>query len=125
MIFSNELTGEQWAQLADLCQNISTNFHLNSDRWIFFDDLLKEIPIEAYPQEDFLRKHTQFVVPEDNWTYYVNILEFQLRGSLSPIDFERDRIRHIILNNRKNRILENLRNEVMAEGQERNWFEIY
>jgi hypothetical protein len=52
-------------------------------------------------------------------------LEYRLRGDYSPIEFEREKIRTIILNNRKVGLIESLRNEVMVEGQERNWFEIF
>ena len=125
LIFLNELTGEQWLQLSELCQKNSTNFYLDSDSWIFFNDLLREVPADADNQEDFLRRHRRFEVPDEDDIYFVNILEFRLRGDLSPIEFEREKIRSIILNNRKVKLIESLRNEVMVEGQERNWFEIY
>ncbi|MCL2027842.1 MAG: hypothetical protein FWG79_05065 [Bacteroidales bacterium] len=125
LIFSQNLTGEDWLKLSELSQKNSTNFYLDSDHWIYFNDLLKEIPIDAYPQEDFLRRHSKFEVPDDDYIYYVNIVEFSLRGDYSPIEFEHEKIRNIILNNRKVQLIENLRNEVMVEGQERNWFEIY
>jgi len=125
LIFSNELTGQEWAQLSELLQKNSTNFFLNSESWISFNDLLKEIPVEADNQEDFLRRNRQFQVPDDAHIYYVNILEYRLKEDYSPIEFEREKIRNIILNNRKVNLIENLRKEVMVEGQERNWFEIF
>jgi len=125
LIFSDELTSEEWQRLMDLCQRISPNFFLNSNQWIYFDDLLKEVPVDAYNQEDFLRRNRQFQVPDGSFIYYVNILEYRLKESYSPIEFEREKIRNIILNSRKVRLIENLRNEVMAEGQEKGWFEIF
>ncbi|MCL2413254.1 MAG: hypothetical protein FWC98_03850 [Bacteroidales bacterium] len=125
LIFSDELTGEQWMQLVELCQRNSSNFFLGDDNWIHFNDLLREIPIDADNQENFLRRHRHFLVPEDEHTFYVNILEFRLVGDLSPIEFEHERIRRVVLNNRRVGLIESLRNEVMAEGQERNWFEIF
>ncbi|MCL2416758.1 MAG: hypothetical protein FWD02_02355 [Bacteroidales bacterium] len=125
LISSNELTGEQWVQLVDLCQRNSTNFFLDEDSWIHFNDLLREIPIDADNQENFLRAHRQFQVSEEEYIYHVNILEFRLVGNYSPIEFERERIRSVILNNRRVGLIESLRNEVMTEGQERNWFEIF
>jgi hypothetical protein len=132
LIFSNELKGEEWRELADFCQEISPNFHLNSDAWIYFGDLLKEIPVEVYNpseriynEEDFLKRNRSFQVPDDDYVYYVNILEYRVKGNYSPIEFEYEKIRNIILNTRKIRLIESLRNEVMVEGQEKNWFEIY
>jgi len=125
LISSDELTGEQWAQLVELCQRNSTNFFLNDDSWIHFNDLLREIPIEAHNQEDFLRRNRHSQVSEEEHTFFVNILEFRLAGDLSPIEFEHERIRRVILNNRRVGLIESLRNDVMVEGQERNWFEIF
>jgi hypothetical protein len=125
LIFANGLTGEEWLQLSELTQKNSTNFFLNSEDWIHFSDLLKEIPIDVDNQENFLRGHRQFQVPDEDYIYFVNILEYRLKGDYSPIEFEREKIRTIILNNRKVGLIESLRNEVMIEGQERNWFEIF
>ena len=132
LIFSDDLKGEEWTQLAELCQEVSSNFFLNGDRWIFFSDLLKEIPVEIYDpasriftQEDFLRRHRKFEVPDADHIYVVNVLEYRTEGNPSPIEFENEKIRNIILNTRKVKLIEALRSEVMAEGQEKNWFEIF
>ena len=125
LIFSNELTGPEWVQLVELCQRNSTNFFLDDDSWIRFNDLLREVPIDPGNQANFLRRYQQFQVPQEDYIYYVNILEFRLAGSYSPIEFERDRIRTVILNNRRVELIESLRNDVMVEGYERNWFEIF
>jgi len=125
LIFSNELTGPEWMQLVELCQRNSTNFFLDDDSWIRFNDLLREVPIDPGNQANFLRRYQQFQVPHEDYIYYVNILEFRLAGSYSPIEFERDRIRTVILNNRRVELIESLRNDVMVEGYERNWFEIF
>jgi hypothetical protein len=125
LIFSNDLSGQELLQLSELVSKNSTNFYLDGYSWIFFNDLLKEIPVDAYNQEDFLRRNRQFQVPDEDYIYYVNILEYRLKEDSSPIEFEREKIRNAILNNRKVKLIESLRNEVMVEGQERNWFEIY
>jgi len=125
LIFSNELTGPEWIQLVELCQRNSTNFFLDDDSWIHFNDLLREVPIDPGNQETFLRRYQQFQVPQEDYIYYVNILEFRLAGSFSPIEFERERIRTVILNNRRVELIESLRNDVMVEGYERDWFEIF
>jgi len=125
LIFSNDLTGPEWMQLVELCQRNSTNFFLDDDSWIRFNDLLREVPIDPGNQANFLRRYQQFQVPQEDYIYYVNILEFRLAGSYSPIEFERDRIRTVILNNRRVELIESLRNDVMVEGYERNWFEIF
>ena len=49
-------------QMIKISQNDNVNFYYNPDEWIFFDDLLKEIPIlENYSKVEFIqRKKKQF-----------------------------------------------------------------
>ena len=43
--------------LEDYCYQFAENFYLDDSSWFLFDDLLKEIPIEAYDKEQFLQNN--------------------------------------------------------------------
>jgi hypothetical protein len=111
--------------LEDYCHQFADNFFLNDNIWLLFDDLLKEIPIETYDQEKYL-KNNRFVEFEDqDFLYLVNIKGFRIRDSISPLSFERDNIRNIIINKRKLTIIEQMRKQVYDEALRKNDFEIY
>lgn len=77
------------------------NFHRDEDTWLDFNDILKEIPITTYNQESYLNNHKVIRVSDDNFTYFVQIMDFRIKNSISPLQRERDRIRRIIVNKEK------------------------
>ncbi|MCM1041775.1 MAG: hypothetical protein NC396_05025 [Bacteroides sp.] len=107
--------------LAELCRNSADNYYLDDERWIFFNDLLREVPIQTYNQESFLRNNRNIEVNTGDYWYYVTIVDFKVRDMISPISFEKDRIRAIILNQRKREVQrvmeEDLLEKALRSGQ--------
>src|ERR1043165_2158528 len=52
-------------QLASYCHQFAANFFLDDSSWLLFDDLSKEIPIQAYNKELFLQNN-RFVEVDDS-----------------------------------------------------------
>jgi hypothetical protein len=57
--------------------------------------------VKTYDQEHFLRNNRYIEIPDSAVTFFVNIKGFKIKESLSPLSFERDNIRNLILNKRK------------------------
>lgn len=112
-------------QLDSYCRQFAENFYLDDEAWLLFDDLLKEIPIETYNKELFL-KNNRFVEVQDSTSYYfVNIKGFKIKNSLSPLAFERENIRNIILNKRKLELIGKMKNDVYQDALSNKNIEIY
>lgn len=111
--------------LTQYCQKNAINFYLDDEAWLQFDDLLKEIPIKTYDQESYLKNH-HFIEFEDSaFIYLVNIAGFKMRESVSPLGFEKDKIRSIILNQRKMKLVGEMEKNVFEEALKEKDFEIY
>lgn len=102
--------------LADLCRRSADNYFLDDERWIFFNDLLREVPIQTYNQESFLRNNRNIEVNTGDYWYYVTIVDFKVRDMISPISFEKDRIRAIILNQRKREVQRAMEEDLLEEA---------
>lgn len=87
--------------LEEYCYQFATNYYFNDEEWVLFDDLIKKVPIKAYDQEQFLRNNRFIEIPDSAATFFVHIKGFKIKESLSPLSFERDNIRNLILNKRK------------------------
>lgn len=112
-------------QLTIYCHQFSENFYLNDESWLFFDDLLKEVPIETYNKELFL-KNTRFIEVEDSASiYFLNIKGFRIRESLSPLGFEIENIKNIILNKRKLELISKMKENIYKQALNTNKAEIY
>jgi hypothetical protein len=103
----------------------SGNFFRDEDVWLSFDDVLKEIPINTYNQESYLNNNKLIKLSDNNYTYFVKILDFKIRNSSSPLEFERERIKNIILNKRKVSMLNNYEEELKKEAEINNKIKIF
>ncbi len=112
-------------QLASYCHQFAANFYLDDNSWLLFDDLLKEIPIQTYNKELFLQNNRFVEVSDSLNSYFVNIKGFKTRNSLSPIEFEKENIKNIILNKRKLQLISKMKEDVYNEGANNKKIEIY
>lgn len=103
-------------ELEKFCRQFAQNYFLDDNSWLLFDDLLKEIPIETYNKELFLQNN-RFVEVADSASYYfVNIKGFKIKNSASPLAFERDNIRSMILNKRKQELIDRMSKDLYNEA---------
>ena len=112
-------------QLASYCHQFAENFYLDDNSWLLFDDLLKEIPIQTYNKELFLQNNTYVEVSDSLSDYFVNIKGFKIRNSLSPLAFEIENIRNIILNKRKLELINKMKQDIYNDAANNNKIEIY
>lgn len=92
------------------------NFFRDDNLWLRFSDILKEIPIVAYNEELFLKNNKVFRIRDDAFEYFVHIKNFKMKNSLSPLEFEQERIREIILNRRKNALLAEMEKKIFQDA---------
>jgi hypothetical protein len=106
-------------------ENYADLYFLNDEAWILFSDVLKFVPIETYNQEAFLQNNVKLEIREDPYIYFVSFSDFRIKDGVSPLSFEKENIRQIILNKRRLTIINNMREEVFNAALERSEFEIY
>jgi len=112
-------------KLADLCEKQASDYFLDNQNWLLFSDLLKQIPIKSYNQEDFLKNHRELEYQDSLFVYLVRFKDFKIKESTSPLSFEKQRVREIILNKRKIELISRMQDFIYASAQKKNVFEIY
>ena len=104
--------------LLNYCHQYAENFYLDDNVWLLFDDLLKEIPIQpTYNKELFLQNNRFLEVSDPASLYFVNIKGFQIKNSISPLSFERENIKNIILNKRKLKLINKMKEDLFKAAQ--------
>jgi hypothetical protein len=93
--------------------------------WIPLNQLLNEMPLEVENQEIFLRRTTFAETDDSLYTYMLRVNDYRTTDSLSPLEFERDKIRNIIINARKISMLDKKRQEIIDEAFKKGDAEIY
>lgn len=111
--------------LESLCQEHASDFDLDSKNWMSFSDLLKKVPLSAGDQEAFLNSNKYFEVQDSVSRYMVRIYDFKMRESVSPLSFEMENIRSVILNKRKFELLSRMEEDLFNDALKKKKFEIY
>lgn len=110
--------------LSNLCQSYAVNSSLDDQNWLLFNDLLKEIPIKTYDQEAFLQNNRFLEMSGEEYTFLVFFKDFKIKESISPLSFEKENIRNVILNKRKLRLISEMEKEAFNNALKNKDFEI-
>jgi hypothetical protein len=101
------------------------SYFLDTANWVRFDDLLDIIPIETYNRELFLKGSRHISLSDEGFIYLLTFVDFRIKDDTSPLEFEQNDIRKIIINKRKMRLIKQLRIDIYEKGVQNNEFEIY
>lgn len=114
-------------KLAAFCNQNASNYFLDDNVWLMFDDVLKEIPIQTYNQDIFLQNNNNRIVQiaDTDYVYYLNIKGYMVKNSISPLSFEKENIKKILLNKRKMNLVEKMKLNSFEQAQVHNDVELY
>jgi len=115
---------EDIEQLTEYCHKYAVKF-FNDTNWVYFNELLRELPIEVYNKETFLRSDNLVTFTDPEFLYILSIRDLQSKNTLSPIDLERGKIKSLILNKRKLELLSLIRRKLYQEAQSKGNVIIY
>jgi hypothetical protein len=113
------------AWLTDYCRQYAINYYLDDKVWLQFDDLLKEIPIKTYDQEQFLQNNRNIELEDSTNIYLISIKGFKIKNSLSPLSFEKNNIRAMLINQRKLKLIEDMEKQAYEEAKNKEEIEIF
>ena len=84
--------------------------------WVYFDDVLKAIPIQTYNQEHYLNNHKDIRLKEGDYNYFIKINDFRIKSNISPLSMERDQIKALILAQRKKELATEIETKMIEEA---------
>jgi hypothetical protein len=113
-------------KLQALCQENGADFMINDGTtWMSFTDLTRKIPLTVDDQEEFLSKNKYYEVKDSTTIYNVAISAYKSKESISPLNFETENIRTILLNKRKAELLKQMEEDLFNDAVKRNKYEIF
>ena len=107
------------------CFHNAAEYSYFNDDWIYFEDLLKKMPLKVEDKSAFLRMNPAIEFRDSLYQYFVNIKEYKLRGDTAPIYMIENDVKNIIMNKRKMDFLNELEDNVFQEAMNKNQFTIY
>lgn len=88
----------------------------SGEDWLDFNELRKEVPLETDNATDYLGRTNKVVVKDSVNTYFVDLLEHRLRTGTAPVQRVATEIKAIIINQRKLRLLESMREDLYRDA---------
>lgn len=86
------------------------------EAWMEFTKLQQQVPLKPENPTDWLQRHAKVTIKDKNSTYFVDFLDHRLKDSTSPIDVVEPQIRAIIINQRKLKLVERMREELYTNA---------
>jgi len=78
----------------------AVNFYYNDSAWVYFNELTKDITLTKYNTDNIVLNRTKTYFSDDDYTYFLNIIDFNLKDEAPPVDFLQNEIKSIIVANR-------------------------
>lgn len=112
-------------KLEKYCINYAEKFDVFNNSWVYFNSLMKQVPLNIGQLDRFLRYNRNIETSDSLFHYFVHISDYKSEGDVIPLELIRNDIKSILLNKRKIEFYNDLEKKVYNEGVNRNLFEIY
>lgn len=125
LFFSNE--PQDLVKLEKFCVDNGASYFFDEDKWMLWDDFmqLQQVPLNVGDKDAFLKRNKNIEFEKDNNLYLLSVVDYQVSGSQSPLSFERDKIRDMIINNRKQQLLASMREFTYTQAVQNGQVAIY
>lgn len=100
------------AKLRELVEKNALNAFLDDMVWLYFNEILKEIPIKTYNQEEFLKNNRFVELSRDSIVYLLYIKGFMIKDSRAPYPIVKDKIISILRAKKNKELLNEHRNKI-------------
>jgi hypothetical protein len=99
-----------------LCDQYGGLFQDFSQDWIFFYTIFNHIPLKIEDAEEFLKKSNFTKNDEGDYTYFLKIISYKLKNETSPFEMVSGNIKDIILNKKKNELIQELEKNIYQDA---------
>jgi len=112
-------------KIATYCEENALIYQTFDDNWITFNHLLKVAPFECKNQKQYLKTH-KTIEFNDNENHYLAVLHnYKLKDDIAPLNIVSNKIRNIILNKRKLKLIRDFEQSSLKDAINLNEVEKY
>ena len=111
--------------LISYCMLYASEYYVNDSIWNYFGSIKRKLPTNISETKIFYSKRRYDIVEDDNFLYLLFIKDFKFKGSISPFSVEKNKIRSLILNEKKMSYIRNLQIDIVSNAKLSNDIKIY
>ncbi len=112
-------------KLKELAHQYAEQFHFNDNEWILLNEIRKEVPNSANIDGNFLRNNKSTILEDSLSMHFIHFLEYKLEKEVSPLSFEMENIKSMIINKRKLKLLNQVKTDLYDQALNKKDIEIY
>ncbi len=112
-------------KVQEYCKNHSALYKNFNNDWIYFKSFINTIPYTVDDVENFLRRRQYIEFKDSTYYHFVNIRNYRLKGSISPLVFVEGNIQSMLLNQRKRLLIDSLQNSIYNKMTDEGKIEIF
>jgi len=113
------------SELEQFCKSYSVNYFLDTQSWLYYDELAKEIPLTSAQKNELVRGNTYVYLEDEEYKYFLRSIDFQMKGTVSPLALETESIKKILLQKRKNDNIRAKKLELRRQAEQKMNIQIY
>lgn len=111
--------------ITNLSNEFALSYNMEIEKWHNFDEVVENFNLKVNDKKSFLNENKYYVVNNDDVYTLIRFCEYRFIGDESPCELEVERIKYIILSNRKKDLLEKLYEDLYSKAVQDKAFEIY
>ncbi|MBR6775875.1 MAG: hypothetical protein IKM23_09250 [Bacteroidales bacterium] len=108
-----------------MAEKYAVTYDMNIEEWRNINDIVEQYNLKVKDNKAFLNKNRFMIVYDDYHTTYIRFCECRFISDLTPCELETERIKYIILNNRKKELLDQLYDDLYSNALQDKAIEIY
>ena len=111
--------------ITNLSEEYALSYDMEIEKWHNFDEVVENFDLKVNNKKSFLNENKYYVVNDKDAYILIRFCESRFVCDVSPCELEVDRIKYIILSNRKKDLLEKLYEDIYSKAVQEKAFEVY
>ncbi len=111
--------------LKTLCIQYANNYFMNDNTWLMFDDLKKEMTQLKEVPDYSIQTGKVFEFTDATSYYFLRIIDVKSKNTLSPLNFETNNIKNMLINQRKQKLISTIKKDFFDKAKTNKELEIY
>lgn len=97
---------KDYSKVVSYAKLYADNFYYDDSTWVYFEELTKDAPTEKLNKENLVLNRTKTYFSDDQYVYYLNIIDFKLKDATPPVEFLKPAIRQLLVSQKLNDLKE-------------------
>lgn len=121
--FTSTRQQEKFLDWAEVFATKQSNYQ--DSVWVPLDDFIAEIPIDVSNPYTYFNRTKKFTCEDTVLVYFVEVNDVRLEDSYSPLEYVEERVRKVLLNKRRLKLIERIEENIIDDAIEEGTLIIY